>query len=101
MSSARKVTAILILALVLILPFALFESYVVIRFGFSEPYSYLFSFPMGVVSFLLLQFALGYAVVKGWAICRMPNNYYLLVLWVISLLVLCLLPKFFSNGPLS
>ena len=101
MNSAKKVKAMIVLALLLILPFALLEAYVVIRFGFSEPYSYWFSVPMGIVSFLLLQFAIGYGVVKGWAICKMSNNYYLLGLWVVSVLVLFLLPKFFSNGPMS
>ncbi|WP_454846754.1 hypothetical protein [Pseudomonas farris] len=91
----------IILALALILPFALFETYVVIRFGFAEPYSYLFSVPLGIVSFLLLQFAIGYGVVKGWAACRMRSNYYLIVLWVISLLMLFMLPRFFSSGPMS
>ncbi|APC16866.1 hypothetical protein BLL42_14415 [Pseudomonas frederiksbergensis] len=101
MSSAKKVRAMIILALALIVPFVLFEIYTVVRFGFAEPYSYLFSVPLGIISLLLLQFAVGYGVVKGWAACRMPGNYYLLVLWVISLLVLFVLPKFFSNGPMS
>jgi hypothetical protein len=101
MSNAKKVRAMTIAALVLILPFALFEIYAVVRFGFAEPYSYMFSVPLGVVSFLLLQFAIGYGVVKGWMACKMPSNYYLLGLWVISLLVLFLLPQLFSNGPMS
>jgi hypothetical protein len=85
----------------LILPFALLEVYVVVRFGFSEPYSYWFSIPMDVVSFILLQFAIGYGVVKGWADCKMPDNYYLLGLWVTCLLVLFLLPKLFPDSPIS
>jgi hypothetical protein len=101
MSSAKKVRAMMIAALALILPFALFEIYAVARFGFAEPYSYMFSVPLGGVSFLLLQFAIGYGVVKGWVACKMPSNYYLLGLWVISLLVLFLLPGLFSNGPMS
>ena len=101
MNSAKKVKTMIVFALFLILPFALLEAYVVIRFGFSEPYSYWFSIPLGGASFLLLQFAIGYGVVKGWADCKMPNNYYLLGLWVVSLLVLFLLPTFFSNGPMS
>lgn len=101
MHSAKKIRAMIILALALISPFALFEAYVVIRFGFAEPYSYLFSVPLGIVSFLLLQFAIGYGVVKGWTVCRMRSNYYLMVLWVISLLTLFMLPRFFSSGPVS
>lgn len=101
MSSAKKVRAMMIAALALILPFALFEIYAVARFGVAEPYSYVFSVPLGVVSFLLLQFAIGYGVVKGWVACKMPSNYYLLGLWVISLLVLFLLPGLFSNGSMS
>ncbi|MDR8367757.1 hypothetical protein [Pseudomonas sp. JL3] len=101
MSSAKKVRAMIIIAIALVAPFAMFEIYAVVRFGFAEPYSYLLSVPLGVISFLLLQFAIGYGVVKGWATCRMPGNYYLIVLWVISLLVLFVLPKFFSNGPMS
>lgn len=101
MSSAQKVRVMILVALALILPFAIFEAYVVLRFGFSEPYSYWFSVPSGVVSFLVLQFAICYSVVKGWAICNMPRNYALLVLWVGSLIVLIALPWFFSSGPLS
>jgi hypothetical protein len=67
MSSVRKFKVMIVFALFLILPFALLEVYVVVRFGFSEPYSHWFSVPMGVASFFLLQFAIGYGVVKGWA----------------------------------
>ncbi|VVQ34678.1 hypothetical protein PS943_03916 [Pseudomonas fluorescens] len=101
MGSAKTVRAMIIIAIALIAPFALSEIYAVIRFGFAEPYSYLLSVPLGIISFLLLQFAIGYGVVKGWMACRMPGNYYLLVLWIISLLVLFVLPKFFSDGPMS
>ncbi|MFL1552447.1 hypothetical protein ACI77I_25745 [Pseudomonas sp. D47] len=101
MSNAKAVRAMIIIAIALIAPFALFEIYAVIRFGFAEPYSYLLSVPLGIISFLLLQFAIGLGVIKGWALCRVSDNYYLLVLWVISLLMLFLLPAFFSNGPMS
>lgn len=99
--SSQKVRTMIFVALALILPFALFEIYVVLKFGFSEPYSYWFSVPSGVVSFFVLQFALCYSVVKGWVICNMPRNYLLLVLWVGSFIVLCALPLFFSKGPMS
>lgn len=101
MSSAKAVRAMIIIALALIAPFALFEIYAVIRFRFAEPYSYLLSVPLGIISFLFLQFAIGLGVVKGWASCRIPDNYYLIALWIISLLVLFSLPVFFSNGPMS
>ncbi|WP_414911255.1 hypothetical protein [Pseudomonas sp. IT-P44] len=101
MSSATKVKAMIIMAAALIVPFALLEIYAVVRFGFAEPYSYLLSVPLGVISFLLLQFAIGYGVVKGWAVCRMPGNYYLLVLWIVSLLALFVLPVCYSGGPMS
>jgi hypothetical protein len=98
MSSAKAVRAMIIIAIALIAPFALFEIYAVVRFGFAEPYSYLLSVPLGIISFLLLQFAIGLGVVKGWAVCSMPGNHSLLVLWMVSLLVLFVLPKFFSGG---
>jgi hypothetical protein len=101
MSSAKKIRAMIIIAIAMIVPFALSEIYAVVRFGFAEPYSYLLSVPLAIISFLLLQFAIGYGVVKGWAICRMPSNYYLLVLWIISLLALFVLPMVFSGGPMS
>lgn len=101
MSSAKTVRAMIIIAIALIAPFALSEIYAVVRSGFAEPYSYLLSVPLGIISFLLLQFAIGYGVVKGWAVCRMRNNYYLFVLWLISLLALFVLPIFFSGGPMS
>jgi hypothetical protein len=101
MSSAKKVKAMIIIAIAMIVPFALSETYTVVRFGFAEPYSYLLSVPLGISSFLLLQFAIGYGVVKGWAVCRMPSNYFLLVLWIISLSALFVLPVFFSGGPMS
>jgi hypothetical protein len=74
-SCAKKVRAIILLALALVLPFAVFEIYVVTVHGFAEPYSYFFSVPLAVVSFLLVQLVVGYAVVKGWALCNMQGNY--------------------------
>jgi hypothetical protein len=101
MSSAKKVSAMIIIAIALIVPFALSEIYVVVRFGFAEPYSYLLSVPLGIISFLLLQFAIGYGVVKGWVNCQMRRNYLLLGVWVISFIVLLVLPWLFPNGPMS
>jgi len=100
MSFAKKVRVMILLALALVLPFAVFEVYVVTVYGFAEPYSYFFSVPLAVVSFLLVQFVVGYAVVKGWTICYMPGNYMLLLAWFISLLVLFFLPRIDSRGVL-
>jgi hypothetical protein len=101
MNSARKVRIVIIIAIALIAPFTVLEIYAVVRFGFSDPYGYLFSVPLAIISFLLMQFAIGYGVVKGWSACGLPGNYYLIVLWVISLLVLFFLPQLFSNGSMS
>jgi hypothetical protein len=102
MNNLRKILKILIIiAIALVAPFAVFEFYTVVRFGFSNPYTYLYSIPLAIVSFLLMQFAIGYGVVKGWSFSGMPGNYYLIVLWLISLLKLFMLPQLFSKGPMS
>ncbi|MBX8600676.1 hypothetical protein K5D40_00295 [Pseudomonas cichorii] len=101
MSSANKVKAMIIVALAMVLPFALFEMYVVLRFGVAEPYSYFLSAPLSVISFIVLQVAIGYGFLKGWSTCGMRNNYSYLALWFLSMLTLVLLPRFFSSGPLS
>ncbi|MGX0893203.1 hypothetical protein AB7M22_005211 [Pseudomonas sp. ADAK2 TE3594] len=97
-SCAKKVRAIILLALALVLPFAVFEIYVVTVHGFAEPYSYFFSVPLAVVSFLLVQLVVGYAVVKGWALCNMQGNYTLLLAWFITLFVLFSLPRLEPRG---
>lgn len=97
MSSATKAMALIILAVSLIAPFAVFEAYIVFRYGYAEPYSYMFSIPMGVASYFLIQFSIGYGVVKGWANCKMSRAYPLMAIWVISVLMLWALPYFFPS----
>lgn len=99
MTSARKVKAMIVIALAMVFPFALFEAYLVFRFGVAEPYSYFVSAPLSVVSFVILQLAIGYGFFKGWTACEMRSNYAYLALWLLSLLTLILLPQFFSNVP--
>ena len=101
MTSAKKVILTIIVALAMILPFALLEVYFLVKSGFSEPYSYFVSVPLAIFSFFILQVALGYGAVKGWSACNMRSNYFYLASWVLSLLTLLLLPQFFSGGPLS
>ncbi|WP_217477783.1 hypothetical protein [Stutzerimonas stutzeri] len=94
MNKSIKVSALIGSAVILIAPFAVFEAYIVSRYGYAEPYSYVFSIPLGVISYLLIQFAIGYGVVKGWASCKMSRNYPLILIWLISVLVLWAFPHF-------
>lgn len=96
MNSARKVRSMIVVAIALIFPFALLEVYVVLKFGFLEPYSYWYSVPSAIISFFVLQFAVCYSCVKGWRVCNMSRNYGLLGLWGGSLVVLFALPWFFG-----
>lgn len=98
MSYALKVRLMILAAIALVLPFSIFEVYVVCTLGSAEPYSYFLSIPLAIVSFFLLQFALGYSVVKGWAVCGMPNNYAYLFVWVLSVVLLLILPNVFGGG---
>jgi len=88
---------LIVVAVILIAPFAVFEAYIVFRYGYAEPYSYLFSIPLGMISYFLIQFAIGYGVVKGWASCKMSRNYPLMLIWLISVLVLWAFPHFFPG----
>lgn len=97
MNSAIKVRVLIVLAISLVAPFAVFEAYIVLRYGYAEPYSYIFSIPLGVISYFAIQFAIGYAVVKGWMSCKMPGNYLLMAIWTISVLTLWALPYFFPS----
>lgn len=78
MSSAAKVNVMFIMVVALVAPVALLEISAVARFGFAEPYGFFLSIPLAIVSFLLLQFAIGYGVVKGWrsAECRVITVYW-------------------------
>ena len=98
MSYALKVKLMIVLAVVLVLPFLVFEIYAVFKLGFVEPYSYALSVPMVVFSFVILQFAIGFGVVRGWSVCGMRGNYIYLVIWVLSVIVLFALPKIFVGG---
>ena len=52
MSYALKVKSLILLAVVLVLPFSVFEIYAVFKLGYAEPYSYFLSVP--IVFFLSL-----------------------------------------------
>lgn len=97
MSSATKAMILIVVAVILIAPFAVFEAYIVFKYGYAEPYSYVFSIPLGVISYFLIQFAIGYGVVKGWANCKMSRNYPLILIWLISVLMLWAFPYFFPG----
>lgn len=97
MNSAKKARLLIILATSLVAPFAVFEAYIVLKYGYAEPYSYIFSIPLGVISYIAIQFTIGYAVVKGWMSCKMPNNYLLMAIWAVSVLTLWALPYFFPS----
>lgn len=96
-SSVPFIKKLLLTAIVLVAPFSAFEAYFVLSYGYAEPYSYMFSIPLGVISYFLIQFAIGYGVVKGWANCRMPSNYLLMAAWTFNALMLWALPYFFPN----
>lgn len=98
MSYALKVKSLILLAVVLVLPFSVFEIYAVFKLGYAEPYSYFLSVPIVVFSFVVLQFAIGFSVLKGWSACGMRGNYIYLVIWVLSVIVLFALPKIFVGG---
>ncbi len=98
MSYALKVKSLILLAVVLVLPFSVFEIYAVFKLGYAEPYSYFLSVPIVVFSFVVLQFAIGFSVLKGWSVCGMRGNYIYLVIWVLSVIVLFALPKIFVGG---
>jgi hypothetical protein len=98
MIHALRVKLMILAAIALVIPFSVFEIYVVLKFGLSEPYSYFLSVPLAVISFLILQMAIGYSVVKGWAVCGMPRNYIYLVVWLLSVVLLFVLPAIYSGG---
>lgn len=99
MSSVYKVRAMIGIALAMLFPCALFEAYLVFRFGVAEPFSYFIFVPVLIASFVVLQAAIGYAFFKGWAVCDMRGNYIYLVFWFLSFMTLILLPLFFPGGP--
>lgn len=95
--SARTIQIILLVAVLLIAPFAIFELYLVATIGMTEPYSYIWSIPLGACSFLLMQVALALGVVKGWKSCITKSHYYLMATWAICALLIFALPVFFPN----
>ncbi|MFJ4197423.1 hypothetical protein [Pseudomonas sp. NPDC089534] len=95
---ALRVKLMILAAIAFVLPFSIFEVYVVFTSGSAEPYSYFLSIPLAIVSFLLLQLATGYSVVKGWAVCGMPRNYIYLGVWLLSVFLLFVLPAIYSGG---
>ncbi|WP_308580786.1 hypothetical protein [uncultured Pseudomonas sp.] len=98
MSYALKVKLMIVLAVVLVLPFLVFEIYAVFKLGFVEPYSYALSVPIVVFSFVILQFAIGFGVVRGWSVCDMRGNCIYLMVWVLAVIVLLALPEIFTVG---
>lgn len=58
--SARAIQIILLIAVLLIAPFAILEIYLVTTIGMTEPYSYIWSIPLGFCSFILIQIAPGF-----------------------------------------
>lgn len=95
--SARTIQIILLIAVMLIAPFAILEFYLVATIGMTEPYSYIWSIPLGACSFILMQIALALGVVKGWKSCITKSHYYLMATWAISALLILALPVFFPN----
>jgi hypothetical protein len=93
--STLIVKATVILAVTFALPFALFEGYVVARLGMTEPYTYMWSIPLGIISYILLQFAICYAFVKGWRASKISNQYGLIAIWLTSVFLLFILPRVF------
>ena len=92
-----KVSALIVLAVSLIAPFAILETYLVVSIGMTEPYSYMWSVPLGACSFVLVQVVLALGVVKGWKSCITKSHYYLMTTWAISALLILALPVFFPN----
>lgn len=97
MSNAMKVSALIVLAVSLIAPFAILETYLVVSIGMTEPYSYMWSVPLGACSFVLVQVALALGVVKGWKSCITKSHYYLMATWAICALLIFTLPVFLPN----
>lgn len=93
--SALVVKVTVILAVAFVLPFALFECYVVARLGMTEPYTYMWSIPLGIISYIFLQFAICYGFVKGWRACKMSSQYGLIAIWLTSVFLLFILPRVF------
>lgn len=96
-SSARAIQIILLIAVLLIAPFAILEIYLVATIGMTEPYSYIWSIPLGFCSFILMQIALALGVVKGWKSCITKSHYYLMAIWAICALLIFALPAYFPN----
>ena len=97
MSCALKVKLMIIFAVVLVFPFSVFEIYVVFKLGFVESYSYFLSMPIVVFSFVVLQFAIGFGVVRGWSVCDVRGNYIYLMVWGLAVIVILALPKIFTD----
>lgn len=95
--SARAIQVMLLVAVCLIAPFAVLEVYLVVSIGMTEPYSYMWSIPLGICSFVLVQVALALGVVKGWKSCITKIHYYLMAAWVICTLLTFTLPAFFPS----
>ncbi|WP_313116454.1 hypothetical protein [Ectopseudomonas guguanensis] len=94
---ARAIQIMLLVAVFLIAPFAMLEVYLVVSIGMTEPYSYMWSVPLGICSFVLVQVALALGVVKGWKSCIAKGHYYLMAAWAICILLTFALPVFFPN----
>jgi hypothetical protein len=100
MNRALITRSVLASAVALVLPFALYEIFVVAKTGTIEPYTYTVSLPLSLISFALIQASVGYGIVVGWSASGMSKNIALLSLWFSSALFLWLFPCLFPSGGL-
>lgn len=95
--TVKTTQAIMLIAVFMIAPFAILEIYLVATIGMTEPYSYIWSIPLGVVSFALMQAALLLGMVKGWKKYINKAGCYLIAIWAISAILIFILPLLFPN----
>ena len=94
---AKTIQAIMFIALCLIAPFAILEIYLVVTIGMTEPYSYIWSIPLGIISFVLMQVALALSIVNGWKKNIQKINYYLIAAWITCATLIFILPELFPS----